>query len=182
MALAQACRRMDRLRFDYRTGDDRASRRHVEPHRLVSLRNRWYLVAYDLDRQDWRTFRVDRIGPPVATGAKGIPREAPDAAALVAEGVAVRAYDVQARVRFPVPRDVLEQHIAPTVGVIEKGRAGALSSTAVIGGDIDWIARYLASLPFPFDVLEPPAVRDEVAALARQLLTYVGAPDDVALT
>src|SRR4029077_13212189 len=64
MALAQACRRMDRLRFDSRTGDDRASRRHVEPHRLVSLRNRWYLVAYDLDREDWRTYRIDRLGPP----------------------------------------------------------------------------------------------------------------------
>jgi predicted DNA-binding transcriptional regulator YafY len=173
---AVACRRPERLRFRYTNADGAGSDRRVEPFRLVYTERRWYLVAYDLDRQDWRTFRVDRVGPPVATGAKGVAREAPDAAALVAEGVAVRAYDVQARVRFPVPREVLEQHIAPTVGVIEQGRAGARTSTAVIGGDIDWIARYLASMPFPFDVLEPPAVRDEVAALARQLLAYVAAP------
>lgn len=113
MALAQAARRMDRLRFDYRTGDDRTSRRHVEPHRLVSLRDRWYLVAFDLDRDDWRTFRVDRIGPPVATGFKGVERVAPDAAELVAEGVAVRVYDLQARIRFPVPREVVEREIPP---------------------------------------------------------------------
>ncbi len=170
MALAQACRRMDRLRFDYRTGDDRTGRRHVEPHRLVSLRSRWYLVAFDLDRDDWRTFRVDRVGPPVATGVKGVPRDAPDAAALVAEGVAVRVYDVQARVRFPVPPHVVAREIGPTVGVIERARPGARTTTAVIGGDADWIARYLASLPFPFDVLDPPEVRDEVAALAYRLL------------
>jgi predicted DNA-binding transcriptional regulator YafY len=170
MALAQACRRMDRLRFDYRTGDDRTGRRHVEPHRLVSLRNRWYLVAYDLDRDDWRTFRVDRVGPPVVTGVKGVPRDGPDAAALVAEGVAVRVYDVQARVRFPVPPDAVAREIAPTVGVIERPRPGARTTTAVIGGDADWIARFLASLPFPFEVLEPQVVRDEVAALARRLL------------
>ena len=106
MALAQAARRSDRLRFDYRTGDDRTSRRHVEPHRLVSLRNRWYLVGFDLDRDDWRTYRVDRVGPPVATGFKGIAeRRRPTPPALVAEGVAVRVYEIQARIRFPVPPD-----------------------------------------------------------------------------
>jgi predicted DNA-binding transcriptional regulator YafY len=178
MALAGAARRGDRLRFDYRTGDDRASRRHVEPHRLVSLRNRWYLVAFDLDRDDWRTFRVDRVGPPVATGFKSAVRDAPDAAGLVAEGVAVRVYDIQARVRFPVPPAVVEREIPPTVGVIERGRPHATSTTVVMGGDVDWLARYLAGLPFPFEVLSPDAVRDEVAAHARRLLACAdaGAP------
>ena len=74
LTLAQACRRQVRLRFDYRTGDDRTGRRHVEPHRLVSLRNRWYLVAFDLDRDDWRTFRVDRVDGP---GADRRPQRAP---------------------------------------------------------------------------------------------------------
>ena len=119
MALAQACRRQVRLRFDYRTGEGRVGRRHVEPHRLVSLRNRWYLVAFDLDRDDWRTFRIDRIGPPAETGFRNAEREAPDAAALVAEGVAVRAYELQARIRLPVPPAVAAREIAPTIGVIE---------------------------------------------------------------
>lgn len=176
MTLAQAARRMDRLRFEYRTGDDRTSRRHVEPHRLVSLRNRWYLVAFDLDRDDWRTFRVDRITRPVVTGFKGIPRDAPDAAGLVAEGLAVRVYDIQATIRFPVPPEVVEAEIPPTVAVIRRDRSDAHSTTVEMGGDIDWFARYLASLPFPFEVLEPEEVRVEIATHARRLLSYVGEP------
>ncbi len=170
MALAQAARRQRRVRFDYRTGDDRTGRRHVEPHRLVSLRNRWYLVAFDLDRDDWRTFRIDRIGPPAPTGFPNTSRPVPDAAALVAEGVAVRAYDVQARVRLHVPPAVAAEEIGPTVGVIEPGDPGAAATIVTIGGDADWIARYLASLPFPFEVLTPDAVRHEVELLARRLL------------
>jgi len=175
MALAEAARRGERLRFDYRTGDDRTSRRHVEPHRLVSLRNRWYLVGFDLDRDDWRTYRVDRVGPPVATGFKSAERPAPDAAALVAEGVAVRVYEIQARIRFPVAPDVVAREIAPTVAVIQPHRAGATTTTVLMGGELDFIAKYLASLPFPFEVLDPPEVRAEVAAHARRLLSYVGA-------
>ena len=103
-----------------------AGRRHVEPHRLVSLRNRWYLVAFDLDRDDWRTFRIDRIGPPAETGLPQRRRAtAPDAAALVAEGVAVRAYELQARIRLPVPPAVAAREIAPTIGVIETTDADA---------------------------------------------------------
>jgi predicted DNA-binding transcriptional regulator YafY len=176
MALAQAARRMERLRFDYRAGDDRTSRRHVEPHRLVSLRNRWYLVAFDLDRDDWRTFRVDRIGAPVRTGFKGVPRNAPDAASLVAEGVAVRVYGTQATVRFPVPPEVVAREIPPTIAVIQPGRSNARTTTVVMGGDPGWFARYLSGLPFPFEVLEPDEVRAEIAEHARRLLSYVGEP------
>ena len=67
----------------------------------MSVRSRWYLVAFDLDRDDWRTFRVDRVGPPAPTGARNAERESPDAAALVAEGVAVRVYETQVLVRCP---------------------------------------------------------------------------------
>jgi len=170
MALAQACRRQDRLRFGYRTGDDRTGRRHVEPHRLVSLRTRWYLVAFDLDRDDWRTFRVDRVDGPAPTGARCVPRDAPDAAALVTEGVAVRAYDTQVRVRFPVPPRVVAEEIAPTIAVIEPGPPDATSTVVAIGGDADWVARYLAGLPFPFEVLDSDDVRNEVELLAHRLL------------
>src|SRR6266545_6447022 len=59
--IAAAARDRHRLRFDYRTHDGSASIRSVEPHRLVHTGRRWYLLAWDTDRQDWRTFRVDRI-------------------------------------------------------------------------------------------------------------------------
>ncbi len=67
----------ERLRFAYRSGDDTPSRRLAEPYRLVSTGRRWYLVAYDLDRDDSRTFRVDRIAEPFATGVRYTPRELP---------------------------------------------------------------------------------------------------------
>ena len=169
MALAQACRRQDRLRFDYTAGDDRVSRRHVEPHRLVSVRSRWYLVAFDLDRDDWRTFRVDRVGPPAPTGTRNAERDAPDAAALVAEGVAVRVYDTQVRVRVHAAPERVAREIAPTVGVIEPAPAGATTTVVHLGGDADWLARYLASLPFRFDVLDSDDVRRELEVLAEQL-------------
>jgi len=171
LALAQACRRQDRLRFDYTTGDDRVSRRHVEPHRLVSVRSRWYLVAFDLDRDDWRTFRVDRVGPPAPTGARNAERESPDAAALVAEGVAVRVYETQVRVRVHAPPKHVAHEIAPTIGVIEPGPDDAPTTVVHFGGDADWLARYLASLPFRFEVLDSDEVRRELAVLAEQLTT-----------
>ena len=170
MRLAQAARAAERMRFDYRTGDDRSSRRHVEPHRLVSLRSRWYLVAFDVDRDAWRTFRVDRVVGPQATGARATPRDAPDAAALVAEGVAVGVYDTAARIRLPVPPAEAARHISRTVGVLEPAAPDATTTVVRIGGDPDWIARYLVGLPCPFEVIEPDAVRVEVRRLARRLL------------
>lgn len=170
MALANACREQQRMRFGYRTGDDVASRRHAEPHRLVSLKRRWYLVAFDVDRADWRTFRVDRISAPVLTGAPSQPRQAPDAAALVAKGVAVRVYDVQARIRLHVDPGSAAREISPTIGVLEPAETGATSVVAEIGGDADWIARYLVGLPFRFEVIEPAEVRAEVRRLAHRML------------
>ncbi len=75
--LAGACRDNERLRFDYRGRDADATRRRVEPAGLVSAGFRWYLVAWDLDRGDWRTFRVDRIGEKPARGETFVPRPPP---------------------------------------------------------------------------------------------------------
>lgn len=170
MQLAQSCRRGERLRFDYRTGDARTSRRHVEPHRLVSLGQRWYLVAFDLDRDDWRTFRIDRIAAPQTTGTRSTPRQAPDAAALVSEGVAVRVYDTHARVRVPLSPAQVAREIGPSIGVVETTDADATSTVVRIGGDPDWLARYIAGFPESIEVIEPESVRRELRRLARRLL------------
>lgn len=170
MTLAHACRAGDRMRFDYERGDGSRTRRHVEPHRLVSLKNRWYLVAFDVDRDDWRTFRIDRVAGPHATGAKALDRPAPDAAALVAEGVAVRVYETSALLRLHVPPAVAAQEIGPAVGVIEPAEPGATTTVVRIGGDLDWIARFVASLPYAVDVLDPPELRTELRRLAHHLL------------
>ena len=87
--LAQACRDDEPLAFGYTARGGEPTDRRVEPHRLVSLGRRWYLVAYDRDRQDWRSFRVDRICDPATTGQRFRPRELPaeDALSFVQAGI-----------------------------------------------------------------------------------------------
>src|ERR687887_2848173 len=75
--IASACRDHEGLRFAYQSHDGSSTRRRVEPHRLVHLGWRWYLLAFDLDRDEWRTFRVDRIGRPLSAGARFTPRKLP---------------------------------------------------------------------------------------------------------
>ena len=99
-ACAQACRDSERLTFDYTVASGALSKRHVEPHRLVSLGRRWYLVAYDLDRHDWRSFRLDRLSRLERTRARFAPRKLPaeDAVAFVQSGIAQApaAYQIEA--------------------------------------------------------------------------------------
>ena len=74
--IAAACRDSERLRFAYRSREGANSRREVEPHSLVNVGRRWYLVAWDRQREDWRTFRVDRLARPAPSGARFTPRSA----------------------------------------------------------------------------------------------------------
>src|SRR5262249_38794245 len=87
--IASACRDHERLRFAYRAHSGAPSRRSVEPYRLVNDRRRWYLVAWDTDRDAWRTFRADRIEPRTPAGPRFTPRPLPpdrEIAAQVARG------------------------------------------------------------------------------------------------
>ena len=88
--IAACCRDSECLRFDYRSRDGTATRRELEPHSLVNLGRRWYLVGWDRGREDWRTFRVDRLRRAAANGARFTPRTLPaeDAAAFVRDNLA----------------------------------------------------------------------------------------------
>jgi predicted DNA-binding transcriptional regulator YafY len=174
VTLALACNRPERLRFAYRDAAGRDSDRFVEPYRLVFTDRRWYLVAFDRDRDDWRSFRVDRMTGLSPTGVPFQHRATPDAAAMVARGVSVAAYDTWAVVRVHADPEWARQLVPPTVGVAEA--SDDASTTFRIGGDPDWIARYLAGLDAPFDIIEPDAVRAELRKLARRLLRDHAAP------
>jgi predicted DNA-binding transcriptional regulator YafY len=165
--VAVACRRPERLRFSYQAGDGTASERHVEPYRLVYTDRRWYLVAFDRDRDAWRTFRVDRMNEPHPTGVPFDRTDPPDAAALVAHGVALAVHALQARIRLHVPPEDAARLIAPTDGVIE--RESEATTIARVGGDADWIAGFVAGLPCRAEVLEPEEVRIEVRRLGGRL-------------
>jgi len=172
VVLASACRSQERLRFDYLDAEGRASERHVEPHQLVHSARRWYLVARDRNREAWRTFRVDRISKPAGTGIRFVPDNPPDAAAFVAEGLAVAVYPVQARVVLQVSFAEARKLVSPLVGVVERQRGGAL--LRIGADDVDWVARFLSSLGCGFLVLDPPELKDALARLGASLIRNSG--------
>lgn len=167
-ALAAACRGRQRLTFGYRDRDGSASARSVEPYRLVTAGYRWYLLAYDLPRRDWRTFRVDRIGDLTATGPAFVPREHPDPAAFVARAVTTEPYQYRARVLVHAPAARVAEHIPPTVGVLSPAGPGQCTLTS--GSDsLDALAFQLALLGADFTVLEPPELGARVGVLGERL-------------
>ncbi|WP_432083943.1 helix-turn-helix transcriptional regulator [Streptomyces sp. WAC 04229] len=178
--LAHLCRDGERLRFGYRDHDGGESRRTVEPYRLVCSERRWYLVAFDLDRADWRTFRADRITPRPPHGPRFVPREPPaeDLAAYVSEGVSTRAYATHATVRLFVPLAEAAERISPTAGVLEaEGPACCLLRTGA--GSLEVMVVHVMLLGFDFEVLEPAALTEAMRAARDRLdraLTRPGRP------
>jgi WYL domain-containing protein len=111
---ATAIRDHQQLRFDYVAHDGQATTRRTEPHRLVYTGRRWYLLGWDVDRRDWRTFRADRIRPRLPTGPRFTPREPPeDPVAHVVRGAGSLAWRHPARVRFHAPVERLAEQLAP---------------------------------------------------------------------
>jgi predicted DNA-binding transcriptional regulator YafY len=166
--MARACRSCEQLVFGYRDRDGAVTRRRVEPHRLVQAGYRWYLVARDLDRDDWRTFRADRIETPRLTGVRFVPADPPDAAAFVARAITTAPYRHQARILVHAPADVVAERLPPSVGVIEPADAGRAILTA--GSDsLDALAFHIAMLDLDFTVLAPPELAERIAVLATRL-------------
>ncbi|GAA1695206.1 WYL domain-containing protein [Fodinicola feengrottensis] len=166
MLVAAACRDSDRLRFDYRGHDGTASVRTVEPYRLVSWGRRWYLVAWDTERHDWRTFRVDRLELQPPAGPRFAPRELPggDPAAYVSQRVSAAAWRFHARITVRAPADQVADRISPAVGAVE----AIDDQTCVLntGADsIETLAVHIGMLGFDFTVTEPP----ELVAYLREL-------------
>lgn len=167
LTIAQACRRPERIRFGYRDGAGNLTERRAEPYGLVNADRRWYLVARDLDRQDWRTFRLDRMSGPTLTGHRFVRSEEPDAAAMVAHGMAVATYRWQADVVVHATAAEVAAVISPTVGTAEE--VGDDVVVHIGAHEVDWLAHYLAGLPFDFEVRSPREVRAAVRALGRRL-------------
>jgi predicted DNA-binding transcriptional regulator YafY len=168
-AIAAACQDNQRLRFGYRAHDGTVSLRIVEPHRLVHTPRRWYLVAFDTERLDWRTFRVDRIDSPPLAGQRFRPRTPPeDAAAYVSQAVTSSPYRYRARILMHAPIDVVADRTSPTAGRLEAvDEHSCLLHTAA--NSLDTLALYVALKGVDFDVLEPPELIDHIRVLAERL-------------
>lgn len=172
-SIASVCHGHERLRFDYRSHDGTASRREVEPYRLVRSGVRWYLVAWDLSREDWRSFRVDRMEPKIPTGPRFTPRDLPagGAAEFVSRGV-TRAYSA---VRSTVLLNAPIEQIAPMVN----GEWGSVEHAdehhcvvALSGTSLRSTAQWLRTFGVDFTVIDPPELRDECRSLAIEHETF----------
>jgi predicted DNA-binding transcriptional regulator YafY len=169
MTLARACRDEVEAGFDYPSGSG-VRRRRVEPHRLVASERRWYLLAYDLDRDDWRSFRVDRMTAVVARTWRFHPRAAPDAAAYVQEGVASRVYPRQARFLVRASAQTVRAQIPASAAVV-RGRDDGRCEVVSGGHDLDFVLMHVLLLGHDFEVLDPPELAGRCRVLARRLLS-----------
>ncbi|MFI0988788.1 helix-turn-helix transcriptional regulator [Streptomyces exfoliatus] len=171
-ALAGAVTGREKLRFGYRAGDGAETKRLVEPYRLVSTGHRWYLVAYDLGREDWRTFRVDRVSDPLATGARFTPRELPagDAAQLLVRSMSRAQSELDLDVSFEAPADFvtarLPSHLVPTETGPTSCRLRARATDSV-----EWLALRLALVDAPFTIHGPEPLILYVRDLSGRLAT-----------
>jgi predicted DNA-binding transcriptional regulator YafY len=165
--IAAACRDAERVRFAYRSRDGTDSRREVEPHALVNLGYRWYLVAWDRRREDWRSFRVDRLARPASTGvrftARGLP--AKDAAAFVKESIIGAPHRFEARVTLHAAADEIAIRVPAYWGTIRPIDAQTCEYRTG-DDDLGWLALRVAMLGVEFEVHEPAELVEHLRALA----------------
>lgn len=173
LTLARACRDLVRVRFDYTARGGAQSQRKVEPVRLVATGRRWYLMAWDVDREDWRTFRLDRMTQVSASTWRFTPREHPDPVEFVQRAVSSAPYRFTAVVRIHAPGSEIRDRVSPaSAEVVDESARSCVMTT---GADS---LRYLALELFWFreevEVLEPPELREELVGIAGQLLRAAG--------
>jgi predicted DNA-binding transcriptional regulator YafY len=162
---ALACRDAERLRFPYGAANGERTERHVEPHRLVALDRRWYLVAYDLTRNDWRSFRLDRVlGVPQPTGARFRPRTLPaaDAAEFVRRNVATAPGTWPVEVLIEAPAAVIRKRIRRWATIEEDG-PDRCRMTMTPGDNLDWPVIALGLAGADFKVVSPPELAERIA-------------------
>ena len=171
--LARAVRDTVRVRFDYESRDQTPSTRTVEPAGLVATGRRWYLMAYDVDRDDWRTFRLDRMTRVAPTTWRFREREHEDPAAYVQRAVASAAYRFQARIVVH----------APTVEVAERTSVRSVVLTAIddhttlleAGAETLYgLAFHLSFLGWEFEVQEPAELRTALAEMGGRAIRAAG--------
>ncbi|MFF8554443.1 helix-turn-helix transcriptional regulator [Streptomyces sp. NPDC015501] len=197
--LASAATGRERLRFAYRSGDGARTKRQVEPYRLVSAGQRWYLVAYDLDREDWRTFRVDRVGDPYATGARFAPRALPvdgppgtgggeargsggggvrgggdgggggDAAAFLARSMRRMQPELRLDVWFGAPAEFVASRLPAHLGAPEPDGEGGCRLRSSCTDSLEWVALRLALVDCEFSAYGPPHLVEYLAELGARL-------------
>jgi predicted DNA-binding transcriptional regulator YafY len=168
MTLARACRDREHVNAAYVDRAGNPTQRRLEPYQLVTTGRRWYLLAYDRDRQDWRSLRLDRMADVRALGSTFVARDAPDAAAYVRRSISSSPYRYVARIRYQAPEHVLAQHFSPASVTIEADGPDACIVTAG-ADDPEKMVLYFATVGCEFEVLGPPEVVHALDLVAQRL-------------
>jgi predicted DNA-binding transcriptional regulator YafY len=168
VGLAQACGRSQRVRFAYADRTGKGSDRLVEPHRLVRVGPRWYLVAFDADRRDWRTFRVDRMERLEQVGTSFTHADPPDAVSFVRDGLRARVWPFEARLRIAADAATVTAALPNAIGFVDDDGHGTIVDVG--STSLERMVRYLAGLSLPCEVLGPPPLRAALRAHAAALL------------
>ncbi|TQK45123.1 HTH domain-containing protein [Streptomyces sp. SLBN-118] len=173
--IAGAATGRERLRFGYRAGDGTETKRQTEPYRLVSTGRRWYLVAYDVGREDWRTFRVDRISEPCATGARFVPRELPTGSAAELLGHTMsRQPELDIDVSFEAPASFVAARLPDTLGApVATGEETCRLRTRA-ADSLEWLALRLALVDCEFTVHGPRPLAEYMTDLGARLTRSAG--------
>ncbi|MFI5759258.1 helix-turn-helix transcriptional regulator [Streptomyces sp. NPDC051569] len=169
--MAAAVTGTEQLRFGYRSGDGTESKRQVEPYRLVSTGRRWYLVAYDLGREDWRTFRVDRVTEPFPTGARFSLRELPsgDAAQFLARSISRAQPRMEVDVSFAAPVEFVAARLPASLGVPEATGPVSCRLRGTASDSLEWLALRLALVDCEFTAHAPAQLTDYLRELGAKL-------------
>lgn len=173
LVLARAARDRNRVELTYTPAAGEPSVRRAEPYQLVATGHRWYLLAFDLDRDDWRTFRLDRVSDLRATTFRFRPRQAPDPASYVQRSVTVSPYRYEARVLVHATADAVREQVPPTVGSVEP--VDAHTCRVVAGANsLESLAWHFGILGHAFVVESPTPLRAMVAELGARLVAAAG--------
>ena len=165
--LARAARECHEVRFGYAAASGEQSSRRAEPYRLVATTSRWYLLAWDLDRADWRSFRLDRMREVRESTFTFRPREAPDAAEHVREALSRGPQGVEVVLDIDAPLDVVADAVPAGIGALSA--LGDRCEMRFSAWDVRAAAARLAWLPWEFRIVSPDGLGPEVGALAKRL-------------
>jgi predicted DNA-binding transcriptional regulator YafY len=167
---ALACRERALLTFEYLDGRAQASQRAVEPYQLVAAGRRWYLLAWDPSRDDWRTFRADRMRSAATTGERFVARRLPRAATeLVQQALASGPYRYQAKLLVHASAAEVQAKTSPSAGRVEPRDDNSCVLHAG-ANDLESLALYVVLKGFDVEVLEPAELRAALRAVGRRCL------------
>jgi predicted DNA-binding transcriptional regulator YafY len=174
VAVAHAIAGSQRVRVNYRPRSGEPAERRIEPHRVVQTDRRWYLTAWDCDRGDWRTFRLDRVTAVVPLRETFTARQMPtaDLRASTSAAITTAPYRYQVALHIHAAADVVERHFGPTIAqVIDRGDGTSTLETG--SSSLTEIALYVGTSGLPFQVLpgtDALALRRTLRELAARLL------------